>query len=158
MCVHREDRGRGHAGRQAPLSSPAKASFAKKEPFEAEVGGPAGPPQPRQAGSGARPHGTRGCFTDGLASPASHAPRIHTPRPPRVPYPAVDTHKSCLPQISPGLRESDPALVTPSAPHSPCLWPRQPEPATPFPPPSQHHVFAHLFYTRLLPILLRFYF
>lgn len=109
----------GRSGQQAPLSSPAKASFPKKEPFEAAVVGPAGPPQPRRAGSGALPHGTRGRFTDGPASPASHAPRVHTPGPPRVPYPAVYTQKSSWRQTSPGLLESDPALVTPSAPTRP---------------------------------------
>ena len=118
----------GHAGRRARLSSPARSSFAKKEPFEAEVVGPACPPQPRQAGSGALPHGTRGRFTDGLASPASHAPRVHTPRPLRAPYTAVCTQKSCLHQTSLGLWESDPALVTLSAPpaclRSPYLRPR----------------------------------
>lgn len=126
----------GRAGRQALLSSPARSSFPKKEPFEAEAVGPAGPLQPRQAGSGTLPHGTTGHFTDGPASPASHAPRVHTPRPPCVLYPAVYTQRSCLHQTSPGLWESDPALATPSAPHSPCWWPRQLEPDTPFPPPS----------------------
>ena len=90
----------GCAGRPAPLSSPAKASFPKKEPFEAAVAG--------QAGSGALPRGTRGRFTHSLASPASHAPGVHTLRPLlRCVYTEVRA-----PQTSPGLRGPDPITVT----------------------------------------------
>lgn len=68
----------GCAGRQAQLSSPAKSSFPKKEPFEVTAVGPARPPQPHQPGSRALPHGTRGHFTDGLALLASHTHSVHT--------------------------------------------------------------------------------
>lgn len=92
----------GQLGRALPPPPPATASFPKKEPFEAAVAGPAGPPQPRQTGSRALPRGTRGRFTPGLASPASHAHSVHTRWPPGVPCTAVFTHKSLLHKPAPG--------------------------------------------------------
>lgn len=79
VCVP-QDRGRGT---QAQPVSSAGASFLKKGPFEATAAGPARPPQPRQAGSRAPPHRTRGHLTDCLASPASH-PAVYTHLVPRV--------------------------------------------------------------------------
>ena len=91
MFSRKTSSGRGAQARQAELSSPAKASFPKKEPFEATVAGPARPPRSRQAGSGALPHGTRGRFTHRLALAASHTPCVHTPRALCVPTSAVYT-------------------------------------------------------------------
>jgi len=107
----RTSSGRGAQASQAELSSPAKASFPKKEPFEAVVAGPAWPPWPRQAGSRALPHGTRGRFTHRLASPASHTPSVHTPRPLCVPSITVYTQKSHVPQTIPRLLRPDPGTA-----------------------------------------------
>lgn len=83
-------------------SSRAKASVPKKGLLEATAAGPARPPQPRRAGSRALPRGTRGHFTNGPASPASHAPRVHTPQPPSVPtLLGVRRHPVC-PKPAPG--------------------------------------------------------
>ena len=111
MFSRRTSSGRGAQARQAELSSPAKASFPKKEPFEATVAGPARPPRSRQAGSGALPHGTRGRFTHSLALAASHTPCVHTPRAMCVPTSAVYTQKSHVPQTSPRLLRPDPATA-----------------------------------------------
>lgn len=85
----------GRTGQQAPLSSPAKASFPKKEPFEAAVVGPAGPPQPRRAGSGALPHGTRGRFMDGPAC-LPLTPPEYTHQGPLVSPTLLCTHRNPL--------------------------------------------------------------
>lgn len=72
--------GRGERTQARQRSSCAKASCPKKGLFEATAAGPAWPPQPRRAGARALPRGTRGHFTSGPASPASHAHRGHTHR------------------------------------------------------------------------------
>lgn len=100
------------------LSPSAKASFPKKGTFEAAVVGPAWPPQSRQAGSRALPHGTRGCFTKGLASPASHAHSVCAPRPLSDPTPPGIHRNPVCTKGAPGSGP-DPATVTPPDPHSP---------------------------------------
>lgn len=77
------------------------------------MAGPAWPPQSRQAGSRALPHGTTGRFTDGLASPSSHAHSVRAPWPLSDPAP-LGVHKN--PVCTKGASGSGPNSATVTLP------------------------------------------
>lgn len=110
MCLQREDSGRGVQAGQPPVSSAAKASFPKKEPFEAAV-----------ASQALRP-----CHVEKEDVSPTAWPRLPLTPPVSThcgPYPAVYTRKSVAPKPAPGAGGPTQSQCHIGA-HSACMSPR----------------------------------
>lgn len=148
VCVHQEDRGRGIQASRPRSHPPPKPAFQRKSHLRPRWWAQ----QVRRSPAGLAPgpcHMEQGGVSRMARPRLPLTPPEYTHRSPRVSPTLLCTHRNPL--------GAEPAPVTPSAPYSPGSWPRRPEPDTPS-PLSQCHVSAQLAYTRLLPLLLQFYF